>query len=76
MEAGAIARAGMAALSGERGHVYDRIVLNAGLIDYWLGFCDDAKESVEAARCVVDDGSALLHLRNYVERSNSVHGSS
>ena len=68
MDAASVAAAGMAALSGEKGHVYDRIVLNAGLIDYWLGFFEDPQQAVAAAREAVDGGGALACLRNYVER--------
>ena len=64
----AFARAGMAALAGERGHVYDRIVLNAGMVDYWLGLCRKPHEAVAAARVAVDSGRALAHLQAYIER--------
>ena len=69
MEAATVAGAGRRALAGEKGHVYDRIVFNAGLIDYWLGFFDDPEKAVAAAREAVETGGALLRLSNYVERS-------
>lgn len=71
MRAVAIADAGMAALSGARGAVYDRILLNAGIIDFQLGFCDDADEAVAQARGAMDSGAALMRLRSYLRRSRS-----
>lgn len=34
---------GLAALRGEKGPAYDRIVLNAGIVDHLLG-CDGAED--------------------------------
>lgn len=69
VSAEAFARAGIAALSGEPGHVYDRIVLNAALIDHYLGICPDPHTALERARQAVDSGCALAHLSAYIERS-------
>ena len=41
------AEAGLAALSGERGHVYDRIVLNTAMTDYLLGICPNVEEALQ-----------------------------
>ena len=62
----------MAALRGKRGSAYDRIVLSAGVIDYYLGFCDSAGEGVEQARRALDDGSARRALTHYIEATQSV----
>ena len=58
----------MAALAGARGHIYDRIVLNAAMVDYWLGLCAEAHEAVAQARAVVASGRARAHLQAYIER--------
>lgn len=68
VSAAVFAQAGMAALAGARGHIYDRIVLNAAMVDYWLGLCAEAHEAVAQARAVVDSGRALGHLQAYIER--------
>ena len=70
--AGSFARAGTRALEGEPGHVQDRIVLNAAMIDYWLGICPEKKESVARARAAIDDGTALEHMRAYIRFSATV----
>ena len=46
----AFADMGLAALKGERGPVYDRIVLNAGLTDYYLGLSANAEEGLAEAK--------------------------
>ena len=66
------ARAGMRALEGEPGHVQDRIVLNAAMIDYWLGICAGKNESVSRARAAIDDGRAREHMRAYIRQSAKV----
>eukprot|EP00850_Spirogloea_muscicola_P013223 SM000088S23764 [mRNA] locus=s88:526660:530503:- [translate_table: standard] len=65
---------GMAALRGERGPVYDRIVFNAGLTDHLLG-CDGAQDPMVAfkrAREAIDSGRALATLEAYVNRSREI----
>lgn len=68
----AFAEAGLAALSGERGHVYDRIVLNTAMTDYLLGICPNVEEALQRTRHAIDSGCALTHLRAYIEASKLV----
>ncbi len=63
------AEAGMSALSGEQGHVYDRIVLNTAMTDHLLGICPTPEEALRRTREAIDSGRALEHLRAYIERS-------
>ena len=65
----AFAQAGIAALSGVRGHVYDRIVFNAAMTDHWLGLTGDPRQALEQARAAVDSGRALARLQAYIKRS-------
>ncbi|KAK2977461.1 hypothetical protein RJ640_016089 [Escallonia rubra] len=65
---------GLAALRGERGPAYDRIVLNAGMVDHLLG-CDGAQEissALDRAREAIDSGKALDRLLNYIKISHKV----
>lgn len=65
---------GLAALRGEKGPAYDRIVLNAGMVDHLLG-CDGAEDisiAMERAREAIDSGKALDRLLNYIKISNKV----
>ena len=65
---------GLAALGGENGPAYDRIVLNAGMIDHLLG-CDGAEDisrALDRAREAIDSGKALSRLLNYIKVSNKV----
>lgn len=65
---------GLAALRGERGPAYDRIVLNAGMVDHLLG-CDGAQDittALDRAREAIDSGKALNHLLNYIKISHKV----
>jgi anthranilate phosphoribosyltransferase len=71
VSARAFADMGLAALQGERGHVYDRIVLNAGLTDYYLGLSASAEEGLAEAREAMDSGRALAHLECYISRSQA-----
>lgn len=73
VSADAFVKAGTAALSGEKGHIYDRILLNSAMVDYLLGICPDADDAIKRVQSVMDDGSALRHLNNYITRSNEVH---
>ena len=63
------AEAGVAALGGEPGHVYDRIVLNTAMTDYLLGICPDADEALQRVKRAINSGRALAHLRAYIEQS-------
>lgn len=67
VSAQAFAALGMAALSGEKGPVYDRIVLNAAMTDHLLGFNPDPRDAIRQARSAIDTGRALKHLRAYLE---------
>ena len=69
VSAQAFTDAGIAALSGEKGHFYDRIVLNAAMVDYLLGICPEPHRAIKRAQTVMDDGSALRHLKAYVAAS-------
>ncbi len=68
----AYAALGMAALSGEKGHIYDRILLNTAMVDSLLGICPEPEEALARTRSVMDDGSALKHLRAYIAASNQL----
>lgn len=71
VSARAFAALGVAALKGEPGPVYDRIVLNAGLIDYYLGLSASAEEGLAEAREVLDSGRALARLERYISQSQA-----
>ncbi|KAG0631641.1 hypothetical protein M758_1G269100 [Ceratodon purpureus] len=65
------AEMGMAALRGEKGPAYDRIVLNAAVADHLLG-CEGAESpliAVERAKEAIDSGRALNAMLNYIDRS-------
>ncbi|KAI5665068.1 hypothetical protein M9H77_24391 [Catharanthus roseus] len=65
---------GLAALQGEKGPAYDRIVLNAGIVDHLLG-CEGAENihsALDRAREAIDSGKALNRLLNYIKISNKV----
>jgi anthranilate phosphoribosyltransferase len=70
VSAQAFAEAGIAALSGEKGHIYDRILLNTAMVDYLLGICPEPAEALARAQSVMADGSALKHLQAYVAGSH------
>ncbi len=72
VSAKAYANAGIAALSGEKGQIYDRILLNTAMIDYLLGICHDPHEALKRTKAVMDDGTALKHLKAYIEISMDV----
>ena len=69
VSADAFVEAGIAALSGEKGHIYDRILLNTAIVDYLLGICPDPHSAIQRTKSVMDDGSALRHLKAYVAAS-------
>ena len=63
---------GIAALRGEKGAAYDRIVLNAGMVDHLLG-CDGAEDistALARAREAIDSGQALKRLLAYIRLSH------
>ncbi|RWW64766.1 hypothetical protein BHE74_00027991 [Ensete ventricosum] len=65
---------GLAALRGEKGAAYDRIVLNAGMVDHLLG-CNGAEDvmvALDRAREAIDSGKALKRLMNYIQLSHKV----
>ena len=65
---------GIAALSGEKGPAYDRIVLNAGMVDHLLGCsgAEDVHSALDRAREAMDSGKALKRLMNYMKISHKV----
>ncbi|XP_045833329.1 anthranilate phosphoribosyltransferase isoform X2 [Trifolium pratense] len=65
---------GLAALSGEKGPAYDRIVLNAGMVDHLLGAegAEDISVALGRAREAIDSGNALKRLLNYIKLSHKV----
>uniref|UniRef100_A0A0D9YLU9 Glycosyl transferase family 3 domain-containing protein n=1 Tax=Oryza glumipatula TaxID=40148 RepID=A0A0D9YLU9_9ORYZ len=65
---------GLAALSGEKGPAYDRIVLNAAMVDHLLGCtgAEDIKCALDRAREAIDSGKALSRLMNYIKISHKV----
>ena len=68
----AFAELGVAALSGEKGHIYDRILLNTAMVDYLLGICSDPEDAIARTRSVMENGRALAHLQAYVTESHQV----
>ena len=72
VSAEAYAKAGVAALSGEKGHIYDRILLNTAMTDYLLGICPDPHQALKRTKAVMEDGSALKHLQAYVSASQTI----
>lgn len=65
---------GLAALRGEKGPAYDRLVLNAGMVDHLLGSdgAEDIPSALERAREAIDSGKALKRLLGYINKSNRV----
>ncbi|PKA63903.1 hypothetical protein AXF42_Ash004913 [Apostasia shenzhenica] len=65
---------GLAALRGEKGPAYDRIVLNAGMVDHLLGCngAEDAQTAFQRAREAIDSGKALQRLMNFIKISHKV----
>ncbi|XP_050206860.1 uncharacterized protein LOC126656358 [Mercurialis annua] len=65
---------GLAALNGQRGPAYDRIVLNAGMVDHLLGSdgAEDIPTALDRAREAIDSGKALKKLLNYIKVSHKV----
>ncbi|XVF43945.1 hypothetical protein PTKIN_Ptkin02bG0081500 [Pterospermum kingtungense] len=65
---------GLAALHGQKGPAYDRIVLNAGIVDHLLGCAgaEDPSIALERAREAIDSGKALKRLLNYIKVSHKL----
>lgn len=65
---------GLAALRGEKGEAYDRIVLNAGMVDHLLGCngAEDVMAALDRATEAIDSGKALKRLMNYIQLSHKV----
>lgn len=65
---------GLVALGGEKGPAYDRIVLNAGMVDHLLGCggAEDIMSALDRAREAIDSGKALNRLVNYIRASHKV----
>ena len=68
----AFVEAGLAALSGQKGEIYDRIVLNTAITDHLLGLCDDPHQAVQRTKEAIDSGRALAHLKAYIDKSKRV----
>ena len=66
------AEEGVAALSGKKGHIYDRIVLNTAIVDYLLGIYSDPFDAIERTKTVIANGNALEHLNAYISVSNDL----
>ena len=65
---------GLAALGGEKGAAYDRIVLNAAMADHLLGCsgAEDIDTALDRAREAIDSGEALRRLMSYIKISHRV----
>ncbi|KAK3223436.1 hypothetical protein Dsin_010461 [Dipteronia sinensis] len=65
---------GLAALRGEKGPAYDRIILNAGMADHLLGCegAEDASVAMDRAREAIDSGQALKRILNYIKISHKL----
>ena len=68
MTAEGFAEAGIAALSGQKGEIYDRLILNTGIINYLLGLYSTPQQSIKEAKIVIDNGDALRRLNRYLEQ--------
>ncbi len=66
----AFASAGMEALSGREGQIYDRLVLNTAMTDYLLGICSDPHDAIGRTKEAIDSGHALAHLKAYIANSH------
>jgi anthranilate phosphoribosyltransferase len=65
---------GLAALGGQKGAAYDRIVLNAAMADHLLGCsgAEDINAALDRAREAIDSGNALRRLVSYIKISHKV----
>ena len=66
----AFADLGLSALAGEKGPIYDRLVLNSALTDHLLGFAADPHQALAESRHSVDSGLALAHLQSYISQNS------
>ena len=65
------AEAGIRALSGERGEIWDRIALNAAVPLAWTGAFTDADAAMVRVQKSMASGEAMRHLERYVSASRS-----
>ena len=72
ISAQAFVEAGLAALSGQKGESYDRIVLNTAVTDHLLGLCDNPHQAVQRTKEAIDSGRAMAHLKAYIDMSKRV----
>lgn len=65
---------GLSALHGQKGPAYDRIILNAGIVDHLLGSdgAEDISIALDRAREAIDSGNALKRLLNYIKISQKM----
>ncbi|OWM76102.1 hypothetical protein CDL15_Pgr009748 [Punica granatum] len=65
---------GLAALRGQKGPAYDRIVLNAGMVDHLLGCegAEDVSAAFDRAREAINSGRALKRLLTYIKISQKL----
>ncbi|MCZ6636381.1 MAG: hypothetical protein O7G87_23525 [bacterium] len=64
------AEAGLAALSGQKGPVYDRLILNTALTDHLLGLEPDPDTALQLAQEAIVSGRALNRLQTYIRATN------
>jgi anthranilate phosphoribosyltransferase len=69
VDAQTFAKLGLAALSGEQNHIYDRLILNTALTDHLLGFTADPHQAIAETRKAINSGRALAHLRSYIAQN-------
>lgn len=69
VDAQTFAQLGLSALSGEKGHTYDRLILNTALTDHLLGFAPDPHQAIAEVREAIESGRALTHLRAYIAQN-------
>ena len=72
VSAEAFAELGVAALSGEKGHICDRILLNTAMVDYLLGICPEPEVALARTRSVMENGEALARLQAYIRESHRI----
>jgi len=61
--AAAAAKAGLAALQGEKGATYDSLVLSAALVMHHIGKAPSLKAAADMARAALDSGNAAKRVR-------------
>ena len=70
ISAEAFASAGYEALSGQPGHIRDRIILNTGILDWLLGYDSEPESAIRKAAATLDSGSPRTVLDRYIAASN------